>query len=222
MRPGIRSLVGTVANVGVILVVLIVLLQPGGWLRESYESWRTERAVQRSLAESWDELVRASHRLGGEGPIRLIEFSDFQCPFCQSMSSVLSEFWRRNPEFGVGYLHLPLPIHAQAESAAMAALCAAEQARFERMHDVLFAMEDWEPEPDWSLLAGQAHVEDIERFERCLVNPSTAAKLDRQRSLAAALRIQGTPTFVTAEVILRGAQDLTTLEEAVAVAPSPH
>ena len=84
--------------------------------------------------------VDSSDPVKGDGDIRVVEFSDFECPFCQKFQPVLKQVLT---QFDGKVTHVwkdfPLPMHQNAMIAAIAARCAQEQGRFWEYHDVLFA-----------------------------------------------------------------------------------
>lgn len=83
-----------------------------------------------------------------DAPVSIVEFSDFQCPFCSQVKPVLDEMLAAHPDrVRVVFKHLPLSrIHPHAEPAARAAIAAQKQGKFWEMHDALFAL----GESDWA------------------------------------------------------------------------
>lgn len=74
-----------------------------------------------------------------DAPVTIVEFSDFQCPYCAQLQPTLKEVLKTYPkEVKLVFKHYPLPFHAQAKNAAKASLAAAEQGKFWEMHDVIF------------------------------------------------------------------------------------
>ncbi len=166
-------------------------------------------------------------------PVAIIEFSDFQCPFCarfvrDTLPALEANYIRTGQAFLV-FRHLPLEkLHPRAMPAAKAAACAGEQGRFWEMHDALFG--------------GQAHLDDTsltvrartigldERpFAACLAGSDAAIKQDA--ALAASLRLTSTPTFLVgtveadgrmkARAILNGARPAGDFATAVENAATP-
>ncbi len=82
-----------------------------------------------------------------DAPVTIVEFSDFQCPFCSKVKPALDEVLKEHPDtVRIIYKHLPLVrIHPMAEPAARAAIAAQKQGRFWQMHDALFNLgeEGW-------------------------------------------------------------------------------
>jgi protein-disulfide isomerase len=98
--------------------------------------------------------------------VRLLEFADFECPFCAQFNAALKALRERYPkQVALTYIHFPLPIHRFAEPAARASECADEQGRFEAMHDRLFEQQNLFGLKAWSDFADDAGVSNREAFE---------------------------------------------------------
>src|SRR5260221_2394019 len=90
-----------------------------------------------------NDLVKGA-RLGPEAPpVQIVEFADFECPFCGSFHKILKALEHRYPkQIGLTYVHFPIPGHRFAMPAARVAECAGDQGRFEAMYDQLFDAQD--------------------------------------------------------------------------------
>ena len=134
---------GALTNVIVIVAFAVFLLGPHGVLYTRWKDWRKAVRTRETIAQQWPALVKAGERVdaGRAKPI-LIEFADYQCPFCRRSDEVLEQ-WLVNHDVGVVYLNFPLSIHPAAEGAARAAICAADQGRFRQMHRRLFETSAW-------------------------------------------------------------------------------
>ena len=146
----------------------------------------------------WDTLVAAGARLdAGSPPVRIVEFSDYQCPFCKQEHFVLSALLDSVPTLGIAYRHLPNDRHPAARGAALAAICAERQGHFREMHSSLFETIEWQTDTNWISLAKSAGIPDIGGFAVCLSDPSTSRRLEQDLRLAEQLGITGTPEFVS-------------------------
>jgi protein-disulfide isomerase len=135
----------------------------------------------------------------GKAKIAVIEYSDYQCPFCSRYTrDVLPQIQRDYVETGkVKYVYndLPLDFHKQAFKAAEAAHCAGEQGRFWEMHDVLFQNQS-------ALSAEQlpTHARSVglneAPFQQCLDSAKFAEAIKADIAEARAMGITGTPTFL--------------------------
>lgn len=144
-----------------------------------------------------DVEVGVDHIAGPpDAPLTLLEYADFECPFCARATGVTHELRNRfGPRLRYVFRHLPLPdVHPRAELAARAAIAAAAQGRFWEMHDRLFAHQD---ELDFEDLAGYAAELDldVETFLRDLDAEATAARIRADVASAEGSGARGTPTF---------------------------
>src|SRR5579871_379368 len=127
--------------------------------------------------------------------VTIVEFSDFQCPFCSRVNPTLEKI---RATYGdavrIVFRHNPLPFHPNAQPAAEAAVAAADQGKFWEMHDKLFANQQNLTRPDFEKYAGEIGL-DVGKFKAAL--DSGAGKKKVQDDLAAGQKIgvQGTPNF---------------------------
>lgn len=143
-----------------------------------------------------------------DAPLTVIEFSDFQCPYCQrhtlETQPVLDEKYVDSGKVLWVHKHFPLNIHPQAPAAGVASECAAEQGQFWEMHDALFnSVSAWsitDPNPVFESLAADLGL-DADAFAACLVDPAMLARVNEDMA-AGGQFVQGTPTFI----IVRGEQ----------------
>jgi protein-disulfide isomerase len=141
-------------------------------------------------------------------PLTVIEFSDFQCPYCLRHNTetqpALDEKYVDSGKVLWVYKNFPLNIHPQAPAAAIASECAAEQGKFWEMHEVLFnSVDSWaiaDPTPVFAGLATDLGM-DSDAFTACLSNPDIKARVDSDLAEGAQF-VQGTPTFI----IVNGSQ----------------
>ena len=141
-------------------------------------------------------------------PVTLVEFSDFECPFCKQVQPILKQVLERYPgKVRLAYRDFPLDsIHPQARRAAEAARCANDQGKFWEYHDVLFAHAKLSPD-DLKQYAAQTGL-DAAKFEACLSSGVHKAAVQRDVDEGARLGITGTPAFFINGRALTGAQPL--------------
>ncbi|HRE48084.1 MAG TPA: DsbA family protein [Aggregatilineales bacterium] len=154
--------------------------------------------------------------------ITLIEYSDFQCPFCgrhhQEVYPAL--FARYGDKIRFEYRHFPLDsIHPNARRAALASECAAEQGMFWDYHDKLYVNQERLSRASLILFAGEVGVRDQTRFIRCLDSAQYANIINKDVEDGQFYGITGTPTFFLvweggSEVII-GAQPLNAFTAAI-------
>ena len=143
----------------------------------------------------------------------LLEFSDFQCPFCAEHALVeLPRIRRELVDTGIlsyGYLHFPLKaIHPEATVAGVAAECARGQDRFWEMHDRLFANRERLSRRE---LASQAEEMGLDQmlFEECMRGDVAMAAVEADFQQGLALGVRATPTFFIGTVDANGVVELT-------------
>ncbi len=193
-----------------VLVVGIgaVLVGRTGPLGDRYQSWRGARAAEKAIGEHWEQLRSTTSRLDdGVAEVSLIEFADYQCPYCGRASEVVSALLDTNPTIGVAYRHLPLvALHPQAEAAAIAAICAEMQGRFRAMHSLLFNV-DLGRGTSWRDLGHRVGIGDLDEFDRCRAGSQASDRLERDIALARSLGLAATPSFVGRNGVIRGVAD---------------
>ena len=149
-------------------------------------------------------VPNAAFKGSKDAKVALIEFSDFECPFCgRNFQAVYPELQRQFVETGkVVYVFRNLPletIHPLAFKAAEAGECAREQWTFWEMHDRLFANQQALAMSDL-LRHAQALELDLTAFQSCLADGKTSAKVREDLDEARRLGLTGTPTFMIGEV----------------------
>jgi len=128
-------------------------------------------------------------------PVTIIEFSDFQCPFCNRVSKTLDDVLQAYPDkVRLIFKHAPLPIHPQSNLIHEAVSAAGAQGKFWQMHDLVFANPQKAEKADLVQLATQLRL-DVRRFEQALENQLFKPIVDRDLSEAKGLGVTGTPTF---------------------------
>ncbi len=193
MRPSRRgSWLDLVINISVLVFLGYALLRPAGPLGRKWNARRAEQHLIAVAVEKWDRLAAGS----SSGLPVVVEFIDYECPFCRQAHLLLDDA-AEGGGVEIVYRQMPLVIHPRADGAARAALCAEAQGRFREMHDLLLETEDWRSSAHpWTDLAVYAGVEDSERFQACLSSEWVLGRLKADRRLADALGVSATPTFV--------------------------
>ena len=138
-------------------------------------------------------------------PITIVEFSDYECPFCGRAEPVLQEVLDRYPgQVRIVYRHLPLSFHKNARPAAAAAICAEEQDKFWEYHARLFENQRKLATDDLAQYAAELEL-DLERWNACIESDETNARVDADLAEARALGASGTPAFFINGISLSGA-----------------
>ncbi|MBW4420865.1 MAG: thioredoxin domain-containing protein [Myxacorys californica WJT36-NPBG1] len=190
---------------------------------ESVQSYQKQQQdEQRKIQQSFiQNLQRNPKAVIGKSPTKgakqgkavLVEFSDFQCPYCASASKTLREFMaKHSSEVTLTYKNFPLTgIHDQALPAAKAAWAAGEQGKFWEFHDALFDGQKRMGEAFYLETAKRLGL-DVDRFNRDRTSQAAAAAIATDVDLAEKLGIEGTPFFVMNGRTFSGAVELSDLE----------
>jgi protein-disulfide isomerase len=136
-------------------------------------------------------------------PMVLMEYSDFECPYCGSFArDTLPNIDRQY--FATGkvlfvYRHITPPTHRRAVPAAVAANCAGRQGKYWEMHDRLYANQTELDDASLSAHASAVGI-DAAAFKACQADPAIADEIARDTAEARRLRISGTPAFFVGEM----------------------
>jgi protein-disulfide isomerase len=249
--PGLAG-IGAVAGIGFTVSLLISSLAFEGQLLEeakvgilagavlsALSAWGAFRLIARIPAErrarqlsgTADQLLdltddvdlEIDHLRGNhEAPVILLEYGDYECPYCGQAETVIGELLA---SFGddVCYVwrHLPLSdVHPRAQVAAEAAEAAGAQGRFWEMHDLLISHQD-ELLPMHIRRYAEELGLDIDRFVHGVHDREYAARVSRDVMSADESGVSGTPTFFINGRRHQGAYDIETLTSAVRAALGP-
>ncbi len=154
-------------------------------------------------------------RLGPENaPVQIIEFADYECPYCQQVNEDLARLREQFPnQVSLVYKDFPLPMHPLAAKAAQAARCAGAQGKFWEYHDSLFQTKKIQ----MSQLKEEARALklDTARFDQCLDGGEQTALVKKDSQEGQRLGLQGTPSFFINGHFMSGAIGYTKLRETV-------
>ena len=147
-----------------------------------------------------------------EAPVTIIEFSDFQCPFCRKAESTLKEVLAKyEGKVSIAHRDFPLEeIHADSERASEAARCAGDQGKFWEYRNLLFSSATLDRES----LAGYAGTLglDLKDFDACISTSKYRAAVEQDVSEGKQAGVSATPTFLINGVRLTGAQPAAAFE----------
>ncbi len=179
-------------------------------MRSYYDKLKAEAKVETLLAPYRPPRVEVAATGPAKGPqkapVTIVEFSDFQCPFCSkaenTVSQVLAEY---KDKVRVVFRDFPLPFHGQAQKAAEAAHCANDQGKYWEMHGKLFANQSSLEVP---ALKGYAHDLGLDqaKFDKCLDSGEKAKAVDANKKAGEEAGVSGTPAFFVNGRMISGAQ----------------
>ena len=187
---------------------------------------RGPRRVEPALPAEPVSIEGAVLRGSDKARVVLIEYSDFECPYCAKYArETHPEISRQYVDSGkvlLAFRHLPLSTHANSQKAAEAAECAGLQGRFWQMHDLLFRNVEELGDAYWRRYAGALAL-DLEKFDGCLAG-DMSAKVRADVETAKTVGVSGTPTFLLGTRLedgtvritqrLRGAQSVKSFQAA--------
>jgi protein-disulfide isomerase len=180
-------------------------------------SLRAEYDVVNLLEPPRTEVAAVGPAQGPEdAPVTIVEFSDFECPFCKRIHPTLKQVLDTyEGKIRLVYRHLPLTnIHPNAQKAAEASLCAHEQGEFWAMHDAIF--EGTGGLAVASLKATAADIGlDTEAFAQCLDSGDKADEVAADMAVARELGLSGTPALFINGRYLSGAQPYETIARVI-------
>jgi protein-disulfide isomerase len=193
--------------------VVLALIALAGTAAILYVATRPEQGVA-TIDPTLPPGEAKGYLLGDSAaPVRILEFADFQCPACESFSTITEPDVReRIVNAGLAsfrFYDFPLPQHRNAVNASLAAACANDQGKFWEYHDRLFA-----GQPDWSeqrnpqgIYAGYARELglDVERWEECYEARTHERTILANKAEGERLGVSQTPTFVIGSRKVAGA-----------------
>ena len=144
-----------------------------------------------------------------KGDVTLVEFFDYNCPYCRRVGPLMIQAEAADAKLRIVYKEFPI-LGPNSVFAAKAALAAHRQGKYAAFHKALMAVEGAADKGKVMEVAAKVGL-DLDRLKRDMDDPAIQKMIDRNLALAQALRINGTPSFVAGDQIVRGAVDLDTL-----------
>jgi protein-disulfide isomerase len=163
------------------------------------------------------EIGNAPFAGGKDAKVTIVEFSDFQCPFCAKGADILKEIKKRyGDKVKVAFKNFPLPFHNHAEQAAVAGLCANEQGsdKFWKMHDEMFVNQDALDAEGLKKTAKKIGLK-ADSFEKCLSENKHLAQVKADMEEGRKVKVKSTPTFFVNGKLINGAQPFEVFSELI-------
>mgnify|MGYP001236359718 CR=1 FL=1 len=152
---------------------------------------------------------------GAKAPITIIEFSDYQCPFCkrgeEGVNKVMQVY---GDKVRLVYRNYPLPMHSMARPAAEAAACANAQGKFWEYHAKLFENQSTLSPDKFKEIAKEVGL-DTAKFDECIAKKPYADKIDQDTADGNKVGVNGTPAFFINGHMLSGAQPFEKFKEII-------
>jgi len=150
-----------------------------------------------------------------DAKLAIVEFSDFQCPFCGRVEPTLKQIEK---EYGgqvrIVFKHLPLSIHPKAPAAHAAAEAAHQQGKFWEMHDLIFSNQRAMSEEKYLEYAQQLGL-DMDKFKADLGSEEVQKRVKQDMAEASKLGVTGTPAFFVNGRFLSGAQPFSSFQSLI-------
>jgi protein-disulfide isomerase len=188
------------------------------WLAEQTKKTPVEVYIKKPRRPSFNiDIGNAPVTGPKDAPVTIVEFSDFQCPFCAKGAEVLNQIKKKyGRKVRVAFKNFPLPFHNHAEKAAVAGLCAHEQGPdfFWKMHDEMFANQDSLDNEGLKKLAKKIGLK-ADGFEKCLSENRYLQQVQADMEEGRRIKVKSTPTFFINGKLINGAQPLEVFSEII-------
>ena len=192
------------------------------------ESLRAAQAKQREMQREQQQQALTQHReellrdkaspVGGDvaGDVTVVEFFDYACPHCKAATRQVKQLLRDDPK--IRFVYKEFPVLGEASVlAARAALAAQAQGKYLAFHDAMMAQTGQLTDEVIFRVAGQVGL-DVTRLKADMESAPVTEALQKNRALAQALGVNGTPAFVVGDELAPGAVPVARLKEMVAKA----
>jgi len=147
--------------------------------------------------------------------VTLVEFGDFQCPYCGDVEPTVKRVLATYPnDVALVFVNLPLSIHANSLRAAQAFLAAARQGGAWQMHDLMFANQQALADAELDQYAQSVGL-DVAQFDADRASAEIADEVAQDKALAASWGVDTTPTFATERYWIVGAQPFSVFKHAI-------
>ena len=148
-------------------------------------------------------------------PVTIVEFSDFQCPYCGREFPVIERVMKEyDGKVRLVFRHYPLDFHPFAQKAAEAGACAQDQGKFWELHDKMFTNQGKLAVDDLKGYAKSLGM-DSSKFDKCLDSGEKKAMVEEDLKAGSAAGVNGTPAFFINGVFINGAQPFEQIKQTV-------
>lgn len=195
--------------------------------KDAVEDWLANKTkkdpiivyLQKPERPKFNVIVGDAPIMGSDkAAVTIIEYSDFQCPFCKKASETIGQLKKKyGSKVRVAFKHFPLPFHNFANKAAEASLCAHEQNKdkFWKLHDWMFANQSKLAVGELKKAAKSSGL-DSKKFDNCLDSGKYEAKIEADIKEGKQVGVKSTPTFFVNGKLISGAQPMDVFEEVIA------
>ncbi|OFZ15276.1 MAG: hypothetical protein A2X86_08100 [Bdellovibrionales bacterium GWA2_49_15] len=188
------------------------------WLAEQTKKSPVEVYIAKPTWPVFEIPIEGAPFTGpSDAKVTLVEYSDFQCPFCAKGAQIVAELKKKyGKKIKVVFKNFPLPFHKQAMPAALAGLCANEQGaeKFWSMHDKMFADQAKLEIVDLKATAKSIGL-DTKKFDACLDTSKYESVVTKDMEQGGSIEVKSTPTFFVNGHIINGARDVEFFSELI-------
>jgi protein-disulfide isomerase len=183
------------------------------------EDLKSKHNVQVALQPPELPRVEVEAKGPSRGPndakVTIVEFSDFQCPYCGKEYPVIEKVMKDyDGKVRLVFRHYPLDFHEHAEKAAEAAACAQDQGKFWELHDKMFTNQAKLAVDDLKSYA-KAMGLDAGKFDKCLDSGEKKSLVEDDQKAGSAAGVNGTPAFFINGVFINGAQPYEQIKQTI-------
>lgn len=202
-------LIHIITQVNERLVIIDARVQ---WLGDHLLPTRSDSPNPFVIDVTWEG---AALRGSPDAPIKIVEFCDFQCPFCAASRAGLEQvFEQYKGQIMLAYRHFPLAGHPEAMLAAEASECAREQGKFWEMHNLIFENAQDLSDNSYRAFASELQL-NLAQFDMCLSEHRYRDTILSDLRDGQSYGVGGTPTFFVNGRMLRGVADLEQFQEMI-------
>lgn len=188
------------------------------WLADKVTKAKVEIYLKKPERPTFNvDVTGAPFKGNKDAKVTIVEYSDFQCPFCAKGTKVVEDIQKKyGSKVKIAFKHFPLPFHNQARLASEASLCANEQNSnlFWKMHDAMFADQTKLDRQNLIETAKKVGVKE-DAFVKCLDAKKYAGNVEADVVQGQDLAIKSTPTFFINGKLLMGAQPIEAFSEVI-------
>lgn len=188
------------------------------WLGEKTDGKPIEVFIKKPNRPTFDVKVGDAPTYGSpSAKVTIVEFSDFQCPYCAQGAKVITQLKKKyGNKIQVAFKQYPLPFHSQAKMAAVASMCVHEQNKslFWKMHDEMFANQDKLSIKELKALAEKLGA-DTKKFNKCLDDKKYLAHVEKDIQEGKDIGVKSTPTFYINGQLVAGALPVESFSEII-------
>ena len=146
--------------------------------------------------DNWRDIRSAGVTDDTTAKVQIIEFVDFECPFCASFTQVTLPALRERYDVGLTMVHFPLPGHRFAVATANMAECARTEGRFFHTARLLLAKQDSFGLKPWNEYAVEAGITNIPAWKNCVDSEGGKRAIEQGKAAGASVPVTGTPTLL--------------------------